>query len=188
MLASIVLYPHLPFERTVELSFVTAIATAEALREIGLDARIKWPNDVLVRGRKICGILIETVSRIGEKPAAIVGIGINVNWKSIDPEITQTATSVALELGHDEPVQEILDLLLARLAPLYETFLKDGFTQILKRWCELQCTVGTNVKVAVEGKTISGKAVGVDDDGSLLVETDSEIITVTAAGTLLAEG
>jgi BirA family biotin operon repressor/biotin-[acetyl-CoA-carboxylase] ligase len=187
LLASVILYPGVPSSRTVDMSFVAAVAVTRTLRNIGLDARIKWPNDVLVGGRKICGILIETVSRSGENPAVIVGIGINANWRDLDPEVAEIATSIVLELGRQVSVDDLLRSLLDELEPLYDEYLQSGLGGIMPVWRELHSTVGRDVTVLLGGESIKGKAVGVDDSGSLIVDTGSGLVTVTAAGTLLQD-
>ncbi|HPP76254.1 MAG TPA: biotin--[acetyl-CoA-carboxylase] ligase, partial [Armatimonadota bacterium] len=95
LLVSVIFRPNLPPERMGELAFVASVAVAGTLRDCcGLEPRIKWPNDVQVDGLKISGIIVEAA-----KGAAILGVGINVNWTELPEEITSTATSIALEVG-----------------------------------------------------------------------------------------
>ena len=140
---SIILRPPLPFQEMQQMAFVISLAACEAIRQIsGLDAKIKWPNDILVEGRKICGILIETRGHgetetrrrgdAGTRGIVVVGIGINVNNQSFPPDLN--ATSLALELGRTISMADVEAALLSCLKARYEQFLAEGFPAILEGW------------------------------------------------------
>jgi len=124
---SIVLRPQLPFHKLWQMAFVISLAACEAIRQVsGLDARIKWPNDILIEGRKVCGILIETRGYV------VAGIGINVNNQSFPSDLR--ATSIAIELGRTLPVSEMESALLDGIDARYSQFLSQGFPPILEAW------------------------------------------------------
>ena len=135
---SIVLHPSLPYNKLWQMAFVVSLAACEAIREVsGLDARIKLPNDILIRSRKVCGILIESKplphSHTPTPPYSVVaGIGINVNNQSFPPDLN--ATSLALELGRTISMADMENALLRCLDARYEQFRSEGFAPILEVW------------------------------------------------------
>jgi BirA family biotin operon repressor/biotin-[acetyl-CoA-carboxylase] ligase len=174
---SVILRPNLPQEQLWQTAFVAAVAAAEAIAETsGLPVQVKWPNDVLVNGRKVCGILIEETRGL-----LIVGIGINVNTLEFPSEIAEKATSIALELGH--PVEDNLvdEALLSALGRRYEQYLTEGFGPIFQAWGALDCTVGSRVFT----ETIEGTALGMSSDGNLLVEAADGVARLVTAGDVI---
>ena len=166
LLISVILRPHLPPERMGELAFVASVAVAGTLRDCcGLDSRIKWPNDVRVGGRKIAGMIVEAM-----KDAAILGIGVNVNWTDLPEEIAETATSAALELGRPVDLGVVLKALLSDLDIAYGVYRACGFGRILEDWRKLEVTTGKEITVVMNGGSVEGRAVDVDEHGSLIVE------------------
>ncbi|MBI2842735.1 MAG: biotin--[acetyl-CoA-carboxylase] ligase [Armatimonadetes bacterium] len=165
LLVSIILRPCLPPDRFGELAFVAAVAVAETLRNsCGLDATVKWPNDVQVRGKKISGIIVEAA-----KGAAILGIGLNSNWTDLPEEIAETATSIEIESGAQADLEMTLSELMTSLDAAYTIYLSHGFERILQQWKAFETTTGKQVSVRLEGGTIDGVAVDVDERGNLIV-------------------
>ncbi len=182
LLASILVRPRVPPSLWPAFSLTTAVAVAEALRRLaGVDARLKWPNDVLVGGRKIAGILLE--SRIGAAPVLLIGVGINLAQHEFPPELGGRATSVALETGRAvgrdamlEAVLEEFDAWRGRLESL-------GFGPVRARWLALADTIGQTVTV----DAVTGVAVDLASDGALLVEENGRVRRIVA-GELAAPG
>lgn len=167
VLMSAILRPHLPPERLHELSFVASLAVAESLREqFGLQCALRWPNDVLLGSRKICGILVETTGTFPET-AAVVGIGVNVNQTGFPSEIAEEATSVALETGSRQDVRAAAEKMGIALFNWYDAYRSSGFKEILDRWRTYMCGVGTRAEMMVSEKRIIGEILGVDDHGRL---------------------
>jgi len=173
LLVSILLRPNLPPAQLPTLSLTAGVAVAEALsRAAGLEARLKWPNDVLVNGRKLAGILLE--SR-GLAPVVALGIGINITQREFPPELAERATSVHLAGGTGDrdtllpPLLAALDLWRGRLE-------REGFVPVRERWRALAHTLGRTV--TVDG--VTGVAVDVDDDGALLLEVEGRRQRVVA--------
>jgi len=170
---SIVLKPRLKPTETVKLVFLASLAVAEAIRELyGLKAETKWPNDVLVDGRKVCGILSE-MKTVGEKvDYAIIGIGLNANLdveEDFPKELRETATSIQKALGRKIALEELFRILLEKVDSLYQIFLRDGFSPILKKWKSFASFLGCEVEVSSEDIRFEGIASDVNDDGALVL-------------------
>jgi len=168
LLASIVLRPRLEPARLPGLSLAAGVAVAEALtRTAGLAPRLKWPNDVLVDGRKIGGILLE--SRLGGATAgqvtAVLGIGLNLGQRLFPADLAPRATSVWLATGRLVDREVLLTALLDALADWRRRLESRGFAPVRARWRELADTLGRTV--TVDG--VTGVAVDIDVDGALLV-------------------
>jgi BirA family biotin operon repressor/biotin-[acetyl-CoA-carboxylase] ligase len=165
LLASIVLRPRLEPARLPGLSLAAAVAVAEALtRTAGVSPRLKWPNDVLVNGRKLAGILLET-RLSGERPTTILGVGVNLSQRVFPAEIGQRATSVWLASGRLVDRDSLLAALLDALGDWRRRLERQGFAPVRARWRALADTLGR--AVTVDG--VSGVAVDVDADGALVV-------------------
>ena len=179
VLASIVVRPRLSVGDLPKLSLATAVAVAEAVEAVaGVAARLKWPNDVVVDGRKLAGILLE--SRVGAAPLVVVGIGLNLRQGSFPPELATTATSVWLESGRLVDRDTMLEALLGAFDGWRATLQTRGFAPIRARWLELADTIGREVQVASR----SGVAVDLGPDGALLVRGDAGEIYPVVAGEL----
>ncbi|HET7343984.1 MAG TPA: biotin--[acetyl-CoA-carboxylase] ligase [Methylomirabilota bacterium] len=165
LLASIILRPRLEPSRLATLSLTAAVAVAEALAAVaGLAPRLKWPNDVLVDGYKVAGILLE--SRLQAAPLVVLGIGVNVRQATFPPDIAARATSLRLATGRDITRDAVLTAVLDSLDRWRARLEREGFEPVRARWRALADTLGR--PVSVDG--VSGVAVDVDDDGALLVD------------------
>ncbi|MGC8863396.1 MAG: biotin--[acetyl-CoA-carboxylase] ligase [Armatimonadota bacterium] len=166
VLMSAIVRPALPQERVYEISFVASAAVAGILESrFGLEPALKWPNDVLVHGRKIGGILIEAQST----GAVVIGIGLNVNQRHFPPQIKDTATSVAIETGSTYDTVAVGECAAQVLMEQYRDYLKRGFEEILSHWRKYMWGVGREASVETDGRNIRGTILGVDSSGALLV-------------------
>ncbi|MFI5078023.1 MAG: biotin--[acetyl-CoA-carboxylase] ligase [Vicinamibacteria bacterium] len=171
LLTSIILRPRLTPARLPMLSLAAGIAVAEAVERVtGLAPRLKWPNDVLVDGRKLAGILLE--SRIGTAsldagaaPLVVLGIGVNLAQRAFPAELAERATSVHLATGRTVQADALLSALLEALDAWRARLETEGGAPIRERWRSLADTLGR--RVTIDG--VSGIAVDVDDDGALIV-------------------
>jgi BirA family transcriptional regulator, biotin operon repressor / biotin---[acetyl-CoA-carboxylase] ligase len=172
---SIVLRPQLPPSRAPELTLTAAVALTEVLRDAGFDARIKWPNDLLVRGRKVAGILTELSADAERIHYAILGVGLNVNLQKgeLPPEVAELATSLRIERGEPVPRVFLLAALLTALETWIERLQQEGFAAIRTRWLELSATLGKRVRVELGKRPLEGEATDLDADGALLVRDDA---------------
>jgi BirA family biotin operon repressor/biotin-[acetyl-CoA-carboxylase] ligase len=164
LLTSIILRPRLEPARLPTLSLTAGVAVVEALERVtGLKPRLKWPNDVLVDGCKLAGILLE--SRIGPSPLVVLGIGVNLGQRVFPPDLAERATSVRLATGRRVDADTLLTALLESLDAWRTRLETDGWAPIRERWCALTETLGRHVSI----DDVQGIAVDVDEDGALIV-------------------
>lgn len=164
----------------MEVSQITLIAGLAVCRAIGLGAQIKWPNDIVIGSKKVCGILTEMSAETDMINYVVCGIGINVNDKDFPPEISHRATSMYLESGQKYTRNEIIARLLNEFEGVYKKFLEGGLTAVLDDYKKSCVTLGREVSVIFKKETVAGRAVDIDDSGALIVETDSGRITVNS--------
>lgn len=167
-------YMTLQLNRNIEVKdakqyvILAAMAVRAALKELGVESRVKWPNDILVKGKKICGILCE-FAEVSERKSLIIGIGVNI--KNDISEVKDVATTLAMQavsVSRERLIAMIIKNLLEQE--------KEYYTKVLESYKAVSATLGKTVKFG--GK--SGKAVGIDEEGYLLVETQDGVERVTA--------
>jgi BirA family biotin operon repressor/biotin-[acetyl-CoA-carboxylase] ligase len=171
---SLILRPPLPPHRASLITLMAAVATADAIQNYsGLFPQIKWPNDVLLGGRKVAGLLSEIQSEMDRIHFVILGIGVNLNMeeKMFPKEIQNTATSLKREKGETVSRKDFLLSLLTALEDWYEAFLKEGGHPVLEAWRGRAQIEGKHINVSSMGENLSGVAVDIDSDGALILET-----------------
>ncbi|MEM3731005.1 MAG: biotin--[acetyl-CoA-carboxylase] ligase [Candidatus Bathyarchaeia archaeon] len=170
---SIILRPKIKVSEAVKLVFVAGLAVAKVLEEIfRLKVEVKWPNDVLVSGKKVCGILVEMNSVGDHVNYLVVGIGVNANVnveKQFPEHLRGTATSLEKELGEKIQLEELFKRLLEKLEIFYDLFLESGLAPILEEWKKYAFFLNHHVDVISEHEKFSGLAVDVNSDGALIV-------------------
>ena len=185
LLMSLVLRPPVPPAEAPQLSLVAAVAVVDALGAAGVTATIRWPNDVMVAQRKICGMLPEAAStRQGTLGHVILGIGLNVNQRDFPDPIQALATSMMIETGRTHAVEEMLGAVLAALDAWYSRFLEGGLGALRPAWLGRAQGIGRRTHAA-DGR--EGVAVGLADDGALLLRTDSGETVRVVAGEVTTE-
>jgi BirA family biotin operon repressor/biotin-[acetyl-CoA-carboxylase] ligase len=172
---SVLLRPSVQMRRLPQLTLLAAVSVAEAIEaQTGIIPGIKWPNDILINGRKVCGILSEIADSglEGDTPAAIIGIGLNVNQQAEEfpQELKEIATSLHMAAGRAIDRQWLLDELLTRLDRNYIEWLEQGFTATREKWIRRSATIGKEVRLEQDGRLLRGMAVDLDRDGALLVK------------------
>jgi BirA family transcriptional regulator, biotin operon repressor / biotin---[acetyl-CoA-carboxylase] ligase len=152
------------------------------LAQTGLNAELKWPNDILVQGKKLGGILTEMHAEPSQVRFVIVGIGLNVNQEKFPPELSSMATSLRKESGKTHSRLELLVRLLREFETDYNRFLREGPSYVVGRFAEVsQFPNGKRVRVDTGRNTYSGQTAGLSADGLLLVmKDDGETVTVVA--------
>ncbi|MFP4087885.1 MAG: biotin--[acetyl-CoA-carboxylase] ligase [Desulfobacteraceae bacterium] len=168
---SVILRPGIPPADGPKLTFLSAVAAAEALQRLTpLRPTIKWPNDILINGKKVAGILTEMASEPDAITYVVVGMGMNVNTRGFPEEIGPRATSVFRETH--EPVSRVglLQAYLEQTETWYGALQEKGFGPIVQRWRNLADIEGKHVRVEMMGKTIEGRVRDIDSDGLLRVE------------------
>jgi BirA family biotin operon repressor/biotin-[acetyl-CoA-carboxylase] ligase len=184
---SIVMKPEIRPEDATLFTVIGAVASAGAVRkESGLDIRIKWPNDLMVSGKKLGGILTEVKSDPDRINLAIVGIGINVNMEeaAFPGEIWPIATSMRLETGRHHQRSGIIAGILKEFEHWYNTLLQQGRAPLLDEWRRFSSTIGRNVRVTVGRETMTGEAEEIDDEGMLILRLPSGLRKRISAGDL----
>jgi BirA family transcriptional regulator, biotin operon repressor / biotin---[acetyl-CoA-carboxylase] ligase len=179
---SLLLRPPLPPAELPQITLTSAVAAVRALqRAAGLAPGIKWPNDLLVDGKKVGGILTEMETESDQIRYLVLGWGLNVNNPVFPPELAALATSLFLAAGRTFSRVALLKAWLEEFEALYESFLSRGFPGILREWKNHAVTLGREVAVRQGARTIQGQAVDVDADGALLVvQQGGEIVRVVS--------
>lgn len=170
---SVLLRPKLPPSKVPLLGLCGATAVAEALRDLGLDPEIKWPNDVLLGGKKVCGVLAEAHTEADRVLFVVLGIGINVNMdpEQFPEELREQATSVKAELGRAVDRNALARAVLEALDGLYASLGKGDYAGVLARWKAFSRVEGREVIIEALGERIEGVVQGVDEDGALWIKT-----------------
>ena len=173
-----------------QLSLVAGVAVARALEADGHKPQIKWPNDVLLEGRKVCGILTEIEAEADRVAFVVVGIGVNVNssLEHFPPELHDRATSVYLAAGRRTDRVRFVARLLSELERCYERYVADGFSALAPEWNERAALTGRRVTVSGAGEPASGVCVGIDADGALVLEDANGDARRVIAGDVTVEG
>ncbi|WP_339297286.1 biotin--[acetyl-CoA-carboxylase] ligase [Paenibacillus sp. FSL R5-0623] len=182
---SILLRPDLPLQHTPQLTLLTGVAVCRAVRACsGADAGIKWPNDLLIDGRKVCGILLESTVEDHEVRYCIAGIGVDVNFDPEDyPEdLTTIATSLKMETGQPVDRTKLTAAILTELEQLYYLYQKEGFGVISALWEALSVSMNREITVTNPHGVIEGKAIGLDPSGALIVEKHDGEHTLIISG------
>ncbi|MBK1662989.1 biotin--[acetyl-CoA-carboxylase] ligase [Rhodospirillum rubrum] len=174
---SILLSPKRPIEEVPQVTLVIAVAVAEAIiQATGVQPRVKWPNDLLVDGRKLCGILCELISSAdGDVHHVIAGIGLNIGL-SVDDfpgSLQAIGTSLAIESGRAIDRFAVLPVLLDHLEAWVERWEREGFAPVRDAWVRLSCTLGKDITLESEGTRCHGVAVDLGIDGSLSIRDES---------------
>ena len=179
---SVVLRPLLPPMELPQITLTAAVAVVRAVRRVtGASPGIKWPNDLLMHGKKLGGILTEMETESDRIRHVVIGLGLNVNNHGFPPELAGTATSLAQELRGAFSRLDLLKAWLEEFEDLYERFLNQGFPEILQEWKRYTVTLGRAVTVRQGPREISGQAVDVAPDGALLLHTPAgETVRVTS--------
>ncbi len=181
---SIVLRPQIEQRYWPLITLVASLAVSDALREsYGLRSDIKWPNDILVNERKLCGILAETIETETGR-ALVVGIGINLTNNAFPPSLVEVATSVEHAVERSVDLEVVLEALTRALALHYQTLQEpNGHAEIIREWsARSSYAVGKQVRVVEGGQSFEGTTRGLESDGALRVETDRGELKVVHAG------
>jgi len=149
------------------LSLDMGLAVLKTLKNFGIDSKLKWPNDLLVSEKKICGILLEKSSE-----NVIIGIGLNVNISKMN---TENWTSMLMESKKRFNLEEVLDVLINNIKHYYDLYEKKEFSKLIEEWKQNSCTLGKNVMIETPSETIFGKAIDIDENGFLILDNGKKI-------------
>lgn len=179
--ASIILKPKLRPDRAYQLTQVAAVAVVKAIGEVtSLPAGIKWPNDIIIKGKKVCGILTEMNAETDIINHIILSIGLNVNANKaeVPDELKDKITFLSSECGLPVSRKNLLAVLLQKIEQGYQIFLQHGFRSAVEDCRRFSVLLGREVLVSQVDRTLRGKAVQITDEGVLLVETSDGRIEV----------
>lgn len=181
---SLILKPKILPTEAPKITLVSAIAVAKAIRkETHLPALIRWPNDILIEGRKVCGILTEMSAEVNTVKYVILGIGINVNTsKELLPK---GATSLKYESADTVSRVELAKELLRQIEKQYILFKEEGFGEIVSEWKNLSSMLGNRIKIVCQEKKLEGYAVDLDLSGALVIRQDSGFTEKVLAGDVI---
>lgn len=166
--------PFLPY-LAPQCTLMAAVAVTRALRQMtNLPCGIKWPNDILLDGKKLVGILTEMSAEMDQINYVVIGIGINVNIRADEfpPELQSIASSLQIATGHPVARTDLLCSILQEMEQLYNHSVQEGFGAVLATWRELSLTLGQVVDVYTPEEHYSGIAIDIDNEGALLVDTE----------------
>lgn len=187
---SLILKPDIPPREGIKMTQIAAVAVCESIRKLtGLDALIKWPNDIVINGKKVCGILTEMAGELNEISYVVIGIGINANMEHFPGEIGRKATSLFIEGGKKVDRKELLVDILENFEIIYNNYILHlNLNEILPRIKTYSAVLGKNIRI-IQGKSEKmGKAVDINDDGLLLVETDDGNRELISSGEVSIRG
>ena len=172
---SVILRPNLPPFKAPQFTLITAAAVAQAIADTcHVKPEIKWPNDILLNGKKVTGILTELQAESDKINAIIIGIGMNVNHTAEDfPEnLRSTATSLAIATGKKQMRAQIVQAILERLEAYYQLYLEKGFAPLKLLWENFEVSIGKKIVAHTIAGSISGTARGISEDGILKLEDE----------------
>lgn len=171
---SIILQPHVDYSKLPLITLATGVAVAKAMEKIGIkSAEIKWPNDIIINNKKVCGILTEAVTQFNTIKNVIIGVGIdaNVDIAGFPEDLKEGTTTIKEELGRKENENTLIRLFLEEFEKIAELFNHEGFEEILKEWRKRSYTIGKIVEVREPfNKYYDGYVVGISKEGALIVE------------------
>ena len=173
--ASLLLRPAMSPSVAPRITLMTAVAIAEALLSlVRIDLKIKWPNDILVNGRKLAGILTEISADMDTVNYIVVGLGVNVNTPPghFSEELRNQATSIYIETGEKLSRSRLTRAWLQQFEKYYEMFKKSDFAPIMHRWKQLSGFIGQKIMVDMVGQKHVGEVADIDEDGVLILKDD----------------
>ena len=187
---TLLLRPKLSPDRISMVTLVMGLAVTNAVNSLyGVSAGIKWPNDVVIKGRKLCGILTEMSAEVRQVNYIVIGVGINANLTSFPEEIREIATSLKLELGRDINRAELIARVMTEFERLYAEFEAQGdLGAVMQEYNELCLNAGSKVRVLDPNGEYTGTSRGINSMGELLVETEDGQMQEVYAGEVSVRG
>jgi BirA family biotin operon repressor/biotin-[acetyl-CoA-carboxylase] ligase len=173
---SMIIRPVIPLPKTPQMTLLTAVCMARSIQqETGLPVKIKWPNDLFIGDKKVCGILTELNAEADRVHYLVIGIGVNVNSVVDDfpQDLAQIVTSLRIESGKRVNRLYLLQRFCREFEKTYDLYLASGFQPVKEEWEALSYTVGRWVKVETISQKLEGRAVGLDEEGVLVVEDEA---------------
>jgi len=173
---SLLLRPSLSLAFAPQMTLLTAVALCRTIRKsLNAEVGIKWPNDLLINGKKISGILVESVGEDERVRYMVIGVGIDCNLDHDDysAELAGKATSLFLETGEPVDRSSLIAAFVAEFDELYRLYMENGFAPIRTLWESLSVTLGQRISLIIGDRQITGIAEGMDEIGALLIRKDN---------------
>ncbi|MEK3994746.1 biotin--[acetyl-CoA-carboxylase] ligase [Psychrobacillus sp. FSL K6-2365] len=173
---SVIIRPAISPQFAAQFTLVSAVAITQAIQEVtNLTPEIKWPNDILINGKKVTGILTELQADMDIVHSIIIGIGVNVNQElsAFEESIQKTATSLKIENGEEIDRSLLVAKILYYLEKYGELYVENGFKPIKILWESHNCTIGKRIRATTLQETLEGVALGITNDGVLEIKLDS---------------
>jgi len=173
---SVILRTKLAAEEAPKITLIASVAVARTLHRLwNLKSEVKWPNDVLIGGKKICGILTEASIAGKHVNAIIVGIGINANFdlEDLPYDLWKSTTTLKEVIGKHVNREELICVLLKEFEECFELFKERKIGRLLDEWREMACFLGKRIEVKSFRENWAGKAIDIDESGALIVELDN---------------
>lgn len=188
---SVIVRPPLQPMAAPQLTFLSVVAVARTIEQVtGLSPRIKWPNDILLSGKKVAGLLNEMSAETDKVNFVVLGIGVNLNMRAdqFPPELRHPATSTLIETGKGVSRVVFARRLLQELDSIYSLFLEEGYAPVRREWLERSRLAGEQVTVTDNGTIQSGVVTGIDEYGALLLKSPSGAIIQILSGDVTIGG
>ncbi len=175
---SVILYPDLPPQKSMMLTMAASISVFEGIKKTtGIVPIIKWPNDLLINKKKICGILTEIDAELDKINFAVIGIGINVN-NTLYKDLEKYATTLTKEHGKNVLRVNLLKCILKNFDEYYMKIQEERYNEIREKWLSYSQIIGKNVRITDGTKSIQGVVKNMDEDGTLILEVDGKTCRV----------
>jgi len=171
---SVLLRPNLPGQVLLKMTVFSCVPVAKAIEEVGgIGVQLKWPNDLMVRGKKVGGVLVEGVSKGAHLDFVVMGIGLNVN-SSLERIGEEGATSLKAALGREIDTGRLFDALLRNLENFYKSLTQDELDE--DEYVSRSCTLGKQIEARVGKEILRGKALYLGPDGALVLRSDEGLV------------
>lgn len=185
---STILRPRTELKHASKLTLMVSVAVAKTISKLfRLKAEIKWPNDVLIEGKKVCGILTEAKTEGETLAFVVVGIGINANFdvNTLPPYLQDSSTTLKEELRKEVERESLLCTLLEEIELYYHLFISGKFSTMLNEWRGLASFLGSYVQVVSRGEKLEGQAIDIDENGALMVKLRDQAIRKVTSGDMV---
>jgi len=188
---SIILRPNIITENIAQITLIGAAAVQKAIKQMGIKTKIKWPNDIVLNSKKVCGILTEMSGEINHINYLVMGIGVNVNLddEDIPPDLKDIATSIKLESGSDIDRKILLANMLNIFEKLYNDFVQnDNIKETIDICRKNSMLLGKEIQLINRGKVTTAKAIDISDSGELVIENNQGIVENIVSGEVSIRG
>ncbi|MDP2945339.1 MAG: biotin--[acetyl-CoA-carboxylase] ligase [Atribacterota bacterium] len=185
---SIILYPQLPPSYIPRITLMTAVAVVKAIKMcVQIEPQIKWPNDILINEKKVCGILTEMSAELDIINWVVVGIGINVNidHRKFPEDIQENTISLKEVLGKEVLRVKMVQIFLQEFEKYYESLKRREFSSILREWKLYSHTLGRKIRVDMGERIVTGEAVNINEEGALILKKEDGELVEIISGTII---